>query len=284
MRVQVGDVRLYFDVDGPKFEPRHAGGGERPTIVLLHPGPGPDHSLFKDALGPELAGYAQVVYLDLRGHGRSDRSVPALWNTDVWTEDVHGFLRALEIERPVLFGTSLGAMIALRLAARHPESVGRVVAASAGALYVPARAVAIFDRLSPGAGLAAAAYFADPNDETFVEYLRVCVPLFTRTPLPAELLARMEFNMEAAPLWERGESRQIDLREEVGRIRCPVLVLNGEDDPSFAVTGEQELVESLPRGLVRLHRFPNAGHGVFRDAPVALPIVREFVLAGDRAH
>ncbi len=62
-----------------------------------------------------------------------------------------------------------------------------------------------------------------------------------------------------------------------------MLVVNGEDDPSFAVTGEEELVEALPSELVRFHRFPNAGHGVFRDAPAALDLVKEFVLAGDRA-
>src|SRR5881397_2524392 len=46
--------------------------GQRPTVVLVHGGPGAwDHSYFKPDFAP-LVEHAQVVYLDLRGHGRSD--------------------------------------------------------------------------------------------------------------------------------------------------------------------------------------------------------------------
>lgn len=45
---------------------------QRPTAVLVHGGPGVwDHSYFKPDFAP-LAKHAQVIYLDLRGHGRSD--------------------------------------------------------------------------------------------------------------------------------------------------------------------------------------------------------------------
>jgi pimeloyl-ACP methyl ester carboxylesterase len=279
MRVRAGDVRLFFDVDGPKFEPPREGGAERPTVVLLHTGPGGDHSLFKDAVRPALAEVAQVVYLDLRGQGRSDRSVPASWNLATWRQDLGAFLDALEIERPALLGVAIGAMVALTFAAHHPERVRRMVLASANARYVPSRAVAVFDRLSPGAGDVAAAYFSDPTELTFAEYLRVCVPLYTQTPLDAELVARMEVNMEASPHWQRAEGERVDLREEAGRVACPVLVLAGEEDPAFPVAGAEELVASLPPHLVRFERFPAAGHGVFRDAPHALELVKEFVLA-----
>ena len=142
---------------------------------------------------------------------------------------------------------------------------------------MPSRAVAVFDRLSPGAGDVATAYFSHPNEVTFAEYLRVCVPLYMQTPLPAEIVARMEVNMEAPPHWQRTEAKSIDLREEAGRIACPVLVIAGEEDPSYPVTGAEELVAALPAELVRFERFANAGHGVFRDAPQAVAVVREFV-------
>ncbi len=277
MRVQVGDIGLYFDVDGPKFASPRDGAGERPTIVLLHTGPGGDHSLFKDSVGPQLTEAAQVVYVDLRGHGRSDRSVPASWNLATWRDDLGGFLEALEIERPVVLGVGISAMVALSFAAHHPDRVRALVLSSANARYMPSRAVAVFDRLSPGAGDVATAYFSHPNEVTFAEYLRVCVPLYMQTPLPAEIVARMEVNMEAPPHWQRTEAKSIDLREEAGAIVCPVLVIAGEEDPSYPVTGAEELVASLPAELVRFERFANAGHGVFRDAPQAIAVVREFV-------
>ena len=277
MRVRVRDVSLYFDVDGPKFEAPHDGGAERPTVVLLHTGPGGDHSTFKDGVGPALAAVAQVVYLDLRGHGRSDRSAPANWNVATWRMDLEAFLDVLEIERPTLLGSGFGAMVALGLAAEHSERVSGIVLVSAGVRYLPGRSVAVFDRLSPGAGDVAAAYFADPNQQTFADYLRVCVPLYTRIPLDAEVVARMEVNLEAPPQWHRAEGWRLDMRPDAARVACPVLVLAGEKDPAFPVAASEELVESLPAHLVRFERFPEAGHGVFRDAPHAIELVQEFV-------
>ncbi|MBA2460499.1 MAG: alpha/beta hydrolase, partial [Actinobacteria bacterium] len=76
MRIDVGDLRLFFDVDGAKLVPEGPWLRERPTVLLLHPGPGFDHALFKVQLGPWLAERAQVVYLDGRGGGRSDTGPP----------------------------------------------------------------------------------------------------------------------------------------------------------------------------------------------------------------
>ena len=52
---------------------------ERPILVALHGGPGLDHLTVKSALGP-LAEDFQIVYFDLRGHGRSDHSSAEFWN------------------------------------------------------------------------------------------------------------------------------------------------------------------------------------------------------------
>ncbi len=69
MHIEVNGGRLWFDVDGPALVPDGSEMQLRPTIVLVHGGPGTyDHSYFKPA---RLTGQAQVVYLDLRGHGRS---------------------------------------------------------------------------------------------------------------------------------------------------------------------------------------------------------------------
>jgi proline iminopeptidase len=72
MQVEVNGRRLWFDVDGPALVPEGPEMRDRPTVVLLHGGPGSfDHSYFKPDFG-RLAQVAQVIYLDLPGHGRSD--------------------------------------------------------------------------------------------------------------------------------------------------------------------------------------------------------------------
>jgi pimeloyl-ACP methyl ester carboxylesterase len=70
VRVTVNGVRLYFDVEGRGLAAWDREMVARPTLVLLHGGPGADHSLFKPEFSA-MADAAQVVYLDLRGSGRS---------------------------------------------------------------------------------------------------------------------------------------------------------------------------------------------------------------------
>src|SRR5260221_3171742 len=101
MRVRVGDVSLWFDVEGSGLVPDGAEMRERPTLLLLHGGPGFDHTLFKPAYG-QFADLAQVVYLDHRANGRSDRGDPSDWRLDVWADDVVRLFDALAIEHSIV--------------------------------------------------------------------------------------------------------------------------------------------------------------------------------------
>jgi pimeloyl-ACP methyl ester carboxylesterase len=76
MHVELNGTRLWFDVDGAALVADGPAMRERPTVVLLHGGPGSfDHSYFKPDFA-RLAETAQVIYLDLRGHGRSEWGEP----------------------------------------------------------------------------------------------------------------------------------------------------------------------------------------------------------------
>src|ERR671923_1397551 len=110
MRVEVGGTELWFDVDGAALVPAGDRMRRRPTVVLLHGGPGSfDHSYFKPEFG-RLAKAAQVVYLDLPGHGRSEWGDPADWSFDLAADAVRDFCDTLGIAEPVVYGHSLGAM------------------------------------------------------------------------------------------------------------------------------------------------------------------------------
>src|SRR5215467_10994035 len=112
MRVQVGDFKMFVDVDGAKLRPDGPAMREAPTVVLLHGGPGFDHSNFKPDFAP-LAEYAQVVYMDHRGNGRSDKSETSKWTLAQWGDDVRALCDALEISRPIVLGVSFGGMVAM---------------------------------------------------------------------------------------------------------------------------------------------------------------------------
>ena len=107
MRVQVDDVQLYFDVAGAKRIPDGMTMAERPTLVFLHGGPASTTPYGPNTMGP-LSEWAQVVAYDHRGNGRSDAGPRDKWTMEQWGDDVAAFCDALDIEKPVVVGSSFG--------------------------------------------------------------------------------------------------------------------------------------------------------------------------------
>jgi proline iminopeptidase len=108
MRVQIGDTALHVE---------ERGGGEL-ALVVLHGGPGLDHTqfgTFLDALGDE----ARLLLVDERGQGRSDRVDPATVTLDRLAADVEELAAALDLERYAVLGHSFGAFIALQHAVTY---------------------------------------------------------------------------------------------------------------------------------------------------------------------
>lgn len=139
MRIDLNGTRLWFDVDGPSLAPEGGEMPDRPTVVLLHGGPGSfDHSYFKPDFA-RLAAEAQVVYLDLRDHGRSAWGDPADWSFEIRADDVRAFCDILGIVRPVVLGHSLGGYVAMLYAARHPDHAGALVLQSTNGRFDLAR-------------------------------------------------------------------------------------------------------------------------------------------------
>jgi proline iminopeptidase len=117
MRVLVNGVRLFFDVEGARLVPDGPSMREKPTLLLLHGGPGLDHSIYKPVYS-SLVDCVQVVYLDHRGNGRSDAGPKDAWTLAQWGDDVRAFCHLLGIERPIVLGTSFGGKVALAYATR----------------------------------------------------------------------------------------------------------------------------------------------------------------------
>src|SRR3954451_11405195 len=161
MFISVHGVRLFFDVEGEKFVPDGPVMREKPVLLMLHGGPGADHSIYRPAYSA-LADIAQVVYLDHRGNGRSEDGPRERWNLAQWGDDVHAFCEALGITDPVVLGASFGGMVALAYATRHPTHPSKLVlisTAAAGGSHLEHR-VKLFERFGgPEAGAMARSRF-----------------------------------------------------------------------------------------------------------------------------
>ena len=125
MRAKVRDTEIYFDVEGAGLVPDGAVMRERPVALVIHGGPGADHSGFKPALSP-LAEHMQLVYFDQRGHGRSARGDPATYTLDENVEDMEALRRYLGLGPVVSIGMSYGGKVAMAHAARYPEAISHL--------------------------------------------------------------------------------------------------------------------------------------------------------------
>lgn len=182
MKILVNGVHLFFDVEGLALRPAGDVMAEAPTLLLLlHGGPGADHSGYKPTFSA-LAEVAQVVYLDHRGNGRSDRGPKELWTLDQWADDVRAFCDALGIVRPVVYGASFGGIVAMAYAARHPGHPSRliVVSSTAQARSHAEQKVRMFSRLGgEEAGQLARRRFidGDTSPELLKAWLEIALPL-----------------------------------------------------------------------------------------------------------
>src|SRR5271168_534778 len=107
MFITVNGQSIFFDVVGSKLSPEGPLMREKPTLLVLHGGPGFDHSTLRGDFDG-FADLAQVVYLDHRGNGRSVPSDPANWTLAQWGDDVRAVCGALGIDRPIVLGQSFG--------------------------------------------------------------------------------------------------------------------------------------------------------------------------------
>jgi pimeloyl-ACP methyl ester carboxylesterase len=281
MRVDIGGgVRLFVDVAGYS-RPMAAERDrllKRPTVLLLHGGPGGDHATYKGGLDA-LADIAQVVMYDHRSQGRSDRRPSDEWTLDIWADDVVRLCDVLGIEQPIVFGNSFGGMVAMRYLARHPQHPSKVVLSSTAARLDVDAITEMFRQLGGDEPAELARRFwTAPNPEVRAEYLRVCGPLYTQTPGNI-------FDGPTVPAPEVSEhfinhiQPTMNLLPGLAAAACPVLILAGEMDPVCPMPGAEAIAAALPAEHARLERFARSGHGVFRDQPErSMKVLRDFIL------
>ena len=283
MRIDIGGTRLFFDVAGEKLVPDGPEMRERPTLLLLHGGPGFDHSHLKPAHS-ELADVAQCIFLEHRGHARSDGDAPADWNLAQWGDDVYAFCQALEIEKPIVLGLSFGGFVAQAYATRHPEHPAKLILASTSANMRTDRIYAMFDKLGGAEARALAeAFWSDASNEAALgPYLETCFPLYNQTPQDTDWLTRTVMKPQLlGDFFGAGrEGHSFDFLPDLAKIQCPTLVMTGEFDPVTSPPQSEDIAAAIPDGLAELRIFKGCGHGVERDdKAAALNAIREFILA-----
>jgi pimeloyl-ACP methyl ester carboxylesterase len=243
--------------------------------LLCHPGgPGSSSAYFGELA--DLAAERTLLLLDPRGTGDSDRPAdPSAYDLEDYGADIEAVRRHLGIERLDLLAHSHGGFVAMPWAARHPESVGKLVLASTAPRFTDSIRQARRDRIATHHGQP---YFDDAmdalrahqegryeTDEELADLYRRESVLFAPlgvdpTPVFAALAAAGD-NADALRHFNEQIAGGMDHRELLASVTAETLVISGELDPF--ISGAHEIAEALPNGTLAI--VPGADHFPFLE-------------------
>lgn len=280
MKIQVGDKRLFFDVEGAEYVLKGNELTRLPTLILLHGAPGnSDHSVFKPAFSV-LRKVCRIIYLDISGAGRSDDPPDGVFSLERWADDIVEFCRLLDIEKPIVLGVSGGGFIAMVYGFRHPQHAGGLILASTQARLNVERSIAEFKRLGGEEAQAAAREFLTVrvDAQTSLAFGEKCMSIYNTTPQPPRdtVIFRPKLAMAFHSL--EGTWHTMDIREDLAAITAPTLVLTGDQDPVTPLQDSIDIVERLAPEVVQFEVVEDTGHGPWRDKPEeTFAIIEQFV-------
>jgi pimeloyl-ACP methyl ester carboxylesterase len=257
-------VRLYYEVygDGPS------------TVVLLPPW-SIVHSRTWKLQVPYLARHARVVVADQRGNGRSDRPPgPSAYDDAELVSDAVAVLDAAGVDSAVMVGLSLGARVLLALAAEHPDRVRGAVFVGA-ALQLDDTPNAVEDSFEVehesyhGWERWNAHYWAQ-DQAGFAEFF--FGEVFPEAHSTRQVEESVEWALEtdadtlvATQSPKRRVLRGAEARAAAGRVRCPALVVHGDDDRISPLSAGRALAAALGAPLAVV---AGGGHCVHARHPV----------------
>ncbi|MFQ5703274.1 MAG: alpha/beta fold hydrolase [Gemmatimonadales bacterium] len=243
--------------------------GQGPNVVVLHGGPGAHH----DYLLPQfdgLAGGRRMLYYDQRGGGKSSirRKAPVGWQDHVC--DLDALIDHWTLSPVTLLGYSWGGLLAILYGITHPDKVGRLALVSPAPITAAGRQE--FERRfrSRAAGpriktLRKQLALSGLRERDVTAYRQRAfelsvAPYFANPDRARELTPfRVNGRIQEAVWRTLGE---YDLRDAVGRLVVPALVIHGRQD--VIPLSSSELTASLLQA--RLEICEDSGHVPYIEA------------------
>lgn len=236
--------------------------GEGPPLLCLHTA-GADARQYRGVLNdPEILRHHRVIAFDLPWHGRS--SPPAGWENseyrltaDDYISTVLAVMEALQLDRPVLMGCSIGGRIALHMALYHPERFRAIIGLQSGA-----RVKRYFD--------SAYLHRADVNGAEAVA--GIISGLMSPTSPEPHRWETLWHYMQGGPgifvgdlFFYRQDGDLTDRISEIDPAKCPLYLLTGEYDYSCSSEESREVAALLPG--VDLTIMKGLGHFPMSENP-----------------
>ena len=239
MKMKTNGIELHYTVEG-----------EGPWMTL-------SHSLACDSSmwDPQMALLTKrfkVLRFDTRGHGQSD-APDADYTLDQMADDVHGLLTGLGITKTHWMGLSMGGMIGQAYALKHPGMFASMVLADTTSRRPPNAAAMWGERMQ----IARTKGMEGLVEPTLARW-------FTDAYRPAhpDVMAKIGKVIRNTPAAGYAGCcaaiAQIDFTERLKEIKCPVLVLVGDQDHGTPVAMSEQIRDNLPGAKMQV--IANASH------------------------
>ena len=278
--IPVDDTQLYAVERGPE---------DAFPLLVLHGGPGLDHTMFGSHLDA-LAETYRLVLVDGREQGRSARGTdPGTWTLQQHARDVSAVAASLGASRYAVLGHSFGAFVAVQHAADFPGAAVATIISSGvpSTRYMEAveEGLAVFEPEELREQVT-----RSWADEATVQTQEECRALLVdqmpwhfkdpRDPRIAEVCAGLE-DMVFSPEVLRASSLEggdlaIEVEDALPFVTQPVLVLAGRHDRTCVPAAAERMAELIPGS--ELHVFEQSGHMTFVEQEQEyVRVVRRFL-------
>jgi proline iminopeptidase len=253
--------------------------GAGPPLIVLHGGPGLDHTMFRPWLDP-LADEYRLLYVDERGQGRSERVDPETLSVQRFARDVDELATALALGDFVLLGHSFGAIVTTWHAVELGTAVAYVISGGADSTdALMADVTASLEDLGEAGALIADSWEREKTVETeeeCAELLRDQAPFHFHRDPPPGIFEGTVYSPEVLRHFANAGYGGFDYTRSLAQVDRPTLILVGEHDRTTTPRAARVLHEGIRSS--ELVVVPDAGHMSYVEAgDVYLGAVRGFL-------
>ena len=269
MYADVNGTRIFFDMDGTGWKKEGVKLVEKPVCFVLHGGPGGTHLGFRPHFS-QLTESIQLVYIDNRGSGFSDRGPQKSYTLENNVEDIEALRKYLGLNKIYLLGHSYGGMVAMSYALKYQNNLnGLLLLTTSPSSRFLENAKAFVEQNGTEEQKEMANVLWDgafQSLEHVAKYYEVMGPLYSKKQSNDNKPGAAAIGHRSYQALNEGFGnflRSFDIRDELKTIHVPTLVMAGRYDWITSVEESEQIASLIPNS--RLVVFENSSHNVHVD-------------------
>jgi len=279
MKEIINGCSLYYE--------KHGSAGAPDTIFFIHGGPGLGDCRGDAATFKNLEDQYQLVFMDMRGSGRSGDVPP--YTHEQWIDDIDALRKKLGLKKIILHGASYGGFIVQEYALKYPENTKSIVlnvTAPDNEHHYKAMENALdsdktgvekeeLERLFNG---------KVRSNEDFKALYKKILPLYAMKQdkeAQRKKLEQIHFHYETHNAAFQDNLKTFDLKKQLPALSVPALVVAGQHDWIIPPEYSKEMADLIPESVFVL--FENYGHSLVREqGDYYISIIKKFF--GNELH